>query len=27
VQADIKLAPEPTWVENVIQQAAFWEMK
>jgi hypothetical protein len=25
VQADIKLAPEPTWVENVIQQAAFWE--
>jgi hypothetical protein len=25
VQADIKLAPEPTWVENAIQQAAFWE--
>jgi hypothetical protein len=25
VQADVKIAPKPTWVENVIQQAAFWE--
>jgi hypothetical protein len=27
VQADIKIAPEPTWVENVIQNAMFWEKK
>jgi hypothetical protein len=27
VQADIKLAPEPTWAQNVIQAAAFWEKK
>jgi hypothetical protein len=27
VQADIKLAPEPTWIENAIQAAAFWEKK
>lgn len=25
VQADIQLAPEPTWIENAIQAAAFWE--
>jgi hypothetical protein len=27
VQADIKIAPEPTWIENVIQNAVFWEKK
>jgi hypothetical protein len=27
VQADIKIAPEPTWVQNAIQAAAFWEKK
>ncbi len=25
VQADIKIAPKPTWIDNAIQQAAFWE--
>jgi hypothetical protein len=27
VQAGVTLAPEPTWVDNVIQNAAFWEKK
>lgn len=27
VQAGVTIAPEPTWVENVIQNATFWETK
>ena len=27
VQAGVTIAPEPTWVENAIHNAAFWEQK
>jgi hypothetical protein len=27
VQAGVTIAPEPTWAENVIQNAAFWQKK
>jgi len=27
VQAGVVIAPEPTWVENALQNAAFWEKK
>ncbi len=27
VQAGVVIAPEPTWIENIIQNATFWEKK
>ena len=27
VQAGVTLAPEPTWVQNAIESAMFWETK